>query len=1445
MAQSTRIWRVSLWIVGVIVVLVALLLGGLATQPGRNLLAGLIERNVDASRIRVAITNLGGWPPFRIGADKVVLLDRDGPFAEIDGLEAQVRVGALLRGAVVLDSVAADRVAVMRRPLVQPKDAESAASDFTLEKLALPKVELGAALLGRPATLVVAGSVATGANGSVRANVNAERSDGKRASLAMTLARGMKGAPLLIDAKLDEDADGIVSGLLGRDAGPAYTLAVRSEAAEGGAKGTVALASTGTAKFDGRFATQPKGSLRTVTIDGEGDLGELLPPDLTSWIGGPMRIAVDADVDPTSKDALPPIDVRRASLESGGLRAAATGRIAGSASNLTFKLDAGVANGAPLRIPGAPALSLQHAALEGKAVPAVGAVRIVASGAVDRFVATDVSLAHTRVTLALTSARSGLFAKGELPFTLRIAPDALESPRGVVRASANAPLALAAEGTFDTAKSRATLRATLDAAGARATYDGDAAATGARGKATLKVGDLRPLATLAKQSLAGAVDASGTIAVAANGTLTLDLDGRTVDLDPGQATAAQLLKGTTRVKGRIARNAAGDLAFTDVAIDANALQLNGSATLGATTLAANVDGQLADLSVLARDTQGALRFAVKAAGARLAPTLDATLRLDRGTLLGKPVERVAARIEGRPAAPAQGALQTGWSGKLALEGTYAGRRVDGTADATLDPRTNALAFPRIDLAVGDNRIRGALARNPKGLLDGTLDVAAPDLATLAALALVDASGAANAKLRFGGGSDGRQKLAATFAARNLKVDTVAIGTVEGDADIDDVFGTVRVRGRADAKNVAIGDFRLDTATARATVATVAGGTGGSTRFALAAKNADLDLASNATLAQSGTAKKLTIETLAGTAYKLPVKLAAPATVDIDGERVTLRNVNVALGGGTLRADGSVAPELDLTVVADKVALAVANAFKPDLRADGTVSGRATIQGTPSAFTAAWQVEGSGLRARETRRAGLPAIAVNAKGTATGADTSLEGTISGGGAMLNVKGKVPYAGNGLAVHADGSVPLALLALQSRRELRLGGSIRASVDVTGALSSPQIAGTAELVEATIADTETAFGITGATGRIVFDGKRATLEQVKGHLLQGGDVAAGGAIDIASDGLPAALTIRIDNGRFNDGRVVNTSFSGNLAINGPLLGAGTVSGSIALGRTEIQLPDRFGGGGDAIRVKHVNTKPGYRDPLARRNREADREAREGGRAAVLKLAVDLTNSGGIFVRGFGVDAEFGGQLKLAGTIDSPDAIGAFTMRRGRIELLGKRFNLTSGRLTFAGELIPLLDFQATTTAGDTSVTASVIGPAADPVITMSSSPDLPQEEILSKLLFERSVGTLSPFQAAQLIDAISRFTGVRSGSSMLDRIRQSTGLDDLDVRQNATGGTTVGVGRRLSDDIRLGVEAGSDSTAGRVTIDLDITRELKARGEAGQDGSGRVGLTYEHEY
>ena len=189
-------------------------------------------------------------------------------------------------------------------------------------------------------------------------------------------------------------------------------------------------------------------------------------------------------------------------------------------------------------------------------------------------------------------------------------------------------------------------------------------------------------------------------------------------------------------------------------------------------------------------------------------------------------------------------------------------------------------------------------------------------------------------------------------------------------------------------------------------------------------------------------------------------------------------------------------------------------------------------------------------------------------------------------------------------------------------------------------------------------------------------------------------GGSIDTAQRNLPSALTLRVDNGRA-DGRTVSTSFSGSLKLDGPLLGERVISGSIELGRTEIQLTDKLGGSAAAIEVKHVRTQPGFRDPLRRRESVDTSTPRSG----TPKLSIELTNTGGIFVRGFGVDGEFGGSLRLAGTVDSPVAAGAFTMRRGRIELLGKRFDLTSGRLTFAGDLIPLLDFTGTATSSTTT--------------------------------------------------------------------------------------------------------------------------------------------------
>jgi translocation and assembly module TamB len=218
---------------------------------------------------------------------------------------------------------------------------------------------------------------------------------------------------------------------------------------------------------------------------------------------------------------------------------------------------------------------------------------------------------------------------------------------------------------------------------------------------------------------------------------------------------------------------------------------------------------------------------------------------------------------------------------------------------------------------------------------------------------------------------------------------------------------------------------------------------------------------------------------------------------------------------------------------------------------------------------------------------------------------------------------------------------------------------------------------------------------------------------------------------------------------------------------------------------------------------------------------------------------------VRGRGLDAELGGQVQLKGSAAAPRAIGAFNLIRGRFNILTRRLAMSRGTVTFTGSLIPLLDFSADTSAGNITASVVVRGLATNPTFEFTSVPALPQDEVLAILLFDRSLAKLSPLQIAQLASAIATLTGAGGGPGVLDRLRSSLGVDDLDISTDETGAASVGVGKYLNENIYLGVKQGTVSGSSRVTIDLDITKSLKARGEVGADGKSKTGIYFEKEY
>lgn len=218
-------------------------------------------------------------------------------------------------------------------------------------------------------------------------------------------------------------------------------------------------------------------------------------------------------------------------------------------------------------------------------------------------------------------------------------------------------------------------------------------------------------------------------------------------------------------------------------------------------------------------------------------------------------------------------------------------------------------------------------------------------------------------------------------------------------------------------------------------------------------------------------------------------------------------------------------------------------------------------------------------------------------------------------------------------------------------------------------------------------------------------------------------------------------------------------------------------------------------------------------------------------------------VFVRGRGVDAELGGEIRLTGNARQPVHIGELELIRGRVDLLGKRFDLTEGLIEMQGSLIPVIRLVAETEQDDITTRIIIDGEAHDPEITFESSPEMPEEEVLSQLLFGRGLSNISALQAAQLASAVAVLAG-RGGDGIVSRLRASTGLDDLDLTTDDEGNVSVRAGKYLTENVYTDVQLGGDGKT-KLNLNLDLSKTLTARGSVDSEGESTLGLFYERDY
>ncbi len=449
-----------------------------------------------------------------------------------------------------------------------------------------------------------------------------------------------------------------------------------------------------------------------------------------------------------------------------------------------------------------------------------------------------------------------------------------------------------------------------------------------------------------------------------------------------------------------------------------------------------------------------------------------------------------------------------------------------------------------------------------------------------------------------------------------------------------------------------------------------------------------------------------------------------------------------------------------------------------------------------------------------------------------------------GTQAQIAGLVGSNGN-LNLDINGNAPLGLSAPFIAPRV-LQGQVRFDLALNGPAELGSLSGTIQTSGATLTAPNLRVGLEGINATIALAKNRAGVD-LTANASGGGTLAVNGGVGLGG-ALPADLAIDLRNVVLTNPGLYRTSLSGALRLAGPLSGGAAISGGVTMGETFVTVPSTgLSSIGDIPPITHVGASAGNLETRRRAGLFAEGAATDpvqsGSSSSGFGLNVSVDAPGRIFVRGRGLDAELGGRLQITGTTNNITSAGRFDLARGRLDILGKRFDLVEGSVQFQGDFVPYIRLVSTTSTADGTASVIVEGPADAPEVTFESSPAGPQDEVLAQLLFGRNLSEISAFQALQLANAVATLVG-RGGNGVVGNLRDRFGLDDLDVTTTDSGETALSVGKYISDNVYTDVTAASDGT-GEVSLNIDITPNLKGKATLGSDGNSSIGLFFEKDY
>lgn len=444
--------------------------------------------------------------------------------------------------------------------------------------------------------------------------------------------------------------------------------------------------------------------------------------------------------------------------------------------------------------------------------------------------------------------------------------------------------------------------------------------------------------------------------------------------------------------------------------------------------------------------------------------------------------------------------------------------------------------------------------------------------------------------------------------------------------------------------------------------------------------------------------------------------------------------------------------------------------------------------------------------------------------------------TGRNTQMELTGTVPIESNGGAdLSIRGNIDLVILQLL-RPDLQAQGNANVNASIRGSLQDPNVNGQLVLAGAQLFLGDFPNGAENARGTILFDRRRATIQQLTAET-GGGQVSFGGFLEFG-DVLVYRLQAQARNVRVRYPQDVSTSFDANMALTGTSE-ASTLSGTVSLNRTAFNLTADLG------------------QLLAQASQSSSVIDSENEYLSGMQLDMRVQNGPTFQLEtSLATDVEADVDLRVRGTPSRPGVTGSISINRGQLQFFGNRYTVERGDIRFLNPLKiePRFDMNLSTRARGVTVNVAFAGTTQRFNTNYSSDPPLQPAEIIALLAVGRDpTQTANQLQFGNTTGANSNFAQAGSslvgqaGSTLMSNYaKRFFGSSRVKIDPTLTGVDNLPQARltleqQVSKDITLTYITNLNRTQEQIVrVQWDVNRNWSAI--AVRDPSGLFGIDFQ---